>query len=139
MYTYSFEHFYQLQKFTSYLFQQGHLSKRTTRSRHAIHFTSELCEILYQFTDQRNRYAYSWKRPAVISCVERGLQKSRGPIVGLCFGIQDKIIAGKWARKLGCGESLFAFLLGVYSLHKFKVGKRKEKKGKLHSYLLWKK
>lgn len=51
---------------------------------------------------------------------------------------QDKTIAGSELESSGLGEPLLALLLAVYSQHKFKVGERKEEKGKLHSYLVLK-
>lgn len=92
-----------------YLFQQGHLSKRTTWSRHAIPFTWSLVK-LYPLSWQDQGYAYAWKRPAVISDLPRGLQKE-GRVHGcpwLCS--LDKTMAGKWLESFGCWHSSWEFI-----------------------------
>lgn len=49
---------------------------------------------------------------------------------------RDKTIAGSELESSGLGEPLLALLLAVYSQHKFKVGKRKERK-KENCIRLW--
>lgn len=110
-----------------YLFQQSHLSKRPTSSRYATPFTSEPCEIASHLFPRPKGYAYSWKRPTVIRSLGRGYKKA-GPTVVLYFVSRTTLQQGSGLQSFGCADSLLALFLGIYSLHKFEVGKREKMK-----------
>lgn len=92
---------------------------------------------LYPFT-RPNGYAFSWKRPAVISSLGRALQTRQGPFVVFYF-VPRRDPSGKWARKLWPWRNSVGTLLGSLFPPQIQSGKEeREKKGKLYSYLVLK-
>lgn len=113
--------------------------EKTTWNRQARVSLQSLVKLYHISLQDQKDMLNSWKRPAVISSLGRSLQtRKQGPIVILYFVPRTSPWQGTGLESLGLGETLLALFLRVYSLHKFKVGKSKEKKGKLHSYLVLK-
>lgn len=122
-----------------YLFKQDHFVKRTTWSGHVISLTSEPCELYVSLQDQRDicflleKTRSDWQHGKGVTNRKAGSRCC--PL--LCT--QDKTMVGKWTRNCGLKrDSAGRLFLDIYSLHKLKMGKRKEKKGKLHSHLVLK-
>lgn len=110
-----------------YLLEQDHLLKRTTWSKYAIPFTLEPCEIISHGFVRPNCYLTPEKD---LLCSEpwEAFTNKAGAFCCPSLCTQDMIIAGSELESSGLGEPLLALLLAVYFQHKFKVGKRNQRK-----------
>lgn len=100
-----------------------------------LHLSHQSLVKLYPISLQVQKdMLHCWKSPAVISSPRRGLQTRRqGPIVVLYFVPRTRPWQGSGLESFGLGETIGTLL---ESLFPEQIQSGKEKKGKLHSYLV---